>query len=323
MKAVNEPHGYTFQILVPFSSFPPLPSVSIDKLRIMVDVFSPARAGRKTGAYSTSSAARVYGNPATFNTVKLDEPVEYHLSPCKLPLSGINHRGELSMSGPSESGAYADPAWFVPSTNPAGGYESETFMAINDSNREGPDGLSPAIRLTHFFWKNTGPDEWVCGPALSYRKGSDIQNYPYTVLETGFDVKRIPEGDLLIKTGPRVYNWAGNSQCGACPWTEMKIFDLRSDRKMFGALSLEYQINGNDLASQDFSISPDWSRVVQFDLVPDGSFEHPSWTSTTYCLVTDTERYQTRVHRYAECGKKNNVEPPNPPLLKELRDQQQ
>lgn len=251
----------------------------------------------------------------------MDPPVNYRLTPRNLPLRGLDRREELSEDEPSH------PAWSVPEHESGSSYESEAFILINDidSSRYEPGGLSPGVRQTHYFWNSVGPEEWVCGPPLSYREHSEVASFPYGVSKEGFSTKRLPDGDLLIKTGPRVYNWESQAQCGACPYAELKIFDLRKDGKIFGALSLGDRMDGpcpGCLLSQDFTTSPDWSEITQYDEKADENSEPSPWSSTTYCLTVDTKQYETSVHVYKPCGHKDNVQPPNPPVLKELRDWQ-
>ncbi len=307
--------GYSFQIFVPFTALPPLSSLKISELYLLVDVFGPAPSGKKTGAYSSSSSARVYGEPKTFNRVRLDEPVSYRLTPCNLPLLGMDMEQELSEQRPTH------PAWFVPSSKSASSYEAETFALMNDivPSREGPGGPSPGIRLTHYFWNRVGPEEWVCGPPLSHQIHGESESFPYVVSRDGFEAKRLPDGDLLIKNGPRVYNWASNAQCGACPRTELAIYDLGKDRKIFEALRLDGIVDGTQFISQDFTLSPDWSRVTEYDQAADENDEAGFWSSTTYCLKMDEEKYETSAPIYKPCGQRKNVQPPNPPVLKQLR----
>src|SRR5271168_1337894 len=104
----GEPDGYFFQILIPFTALPPFSSLQLSDLYLMVDVFSAAPSGKKTGVYATSSPARVYGDPGTFNAVRIDPPVNYRLTPCNLPLQGLDRVEELSGNEPSHA------AWFVP-----------------------------------------------------------------------------------------------------------------------------------------------------------------------------------------------------------------
>ncbi len=315
--------GYSFQILVPFRALPPLSSMKLSDLYFLVDVFSPAASDEKTGAYATSSTTRVYGDPKTFNALRLDPPVNYHLTPCNLPLLGLDTREELGEKPPSH------PAWFVPSTNPATSYEAEAFVLMNDiaSNQPDPVELSPGIRLTHYFWNRVAPKEWVCGSPLIYLSHGHSEEFPYTVSKDGFGKKRLPGGDVLIKTGPREYTWGGQGYCGACPYTELAIFDLTKDGKIFRALALGARIDGGCpgcLTSQDFTLSPDWSQVIEYDQKYDQEADENGdpgpWSSTSYCLAVDTEEYETSFHFYKQCGQKENVQPPNPPVLKELRN---
>lgn len=308
--------GYSFEIFVPFTALPPLSSLKLSELYLLVDVFGPPPSGRKTGAYSTSSAARVYGETKTFNRVRLDEPVIYRLTPCNLPLLGMDMTQELSEQPPSHA------AWFVPSSKSASSYEAETFALINDivPSRNEPGGPSPGIRLTHYFWNRVGPQEWICGPPLSHQDHGQSESFSFVVSKEGFGTKRLPEGELLIKNGPRVYNWGSNSQCGACPRTELAIYDLGKNGKIFEALRLDATIDGTQILSQDFGLSADWARVTRFDQGMNDDDKTDFWSSTTYCLALDTEKYETSAHIYKPCGHRKNVQPPNPPVLKELRE---
>jgi len=64
-------------------------------------------------------------------------------------------------------------------------------------------------------------------------------------------------------------------------------------------------------ASQDFTVSPDWSQVIEFHRPESDEPGKPkSWSSTTWCLGAS---------EYEECGHQDNAQPPEPPVLKELR----
>jgi hypothetical protein len=67
-------NGYRFQILIPYVAFPPLPSLELRDLRLLVDVFSAAKPGKKMGSFSSSSPSRLWGNPGTFNGLRLNPP---------------------------------------------------------------------------------------------------------------------------------------------------------------------------------------------------------------------------------------------------------
>jgi len=306
-----EQSGYSFEILVPLEAFPPLSTLRPSELRLLVDVFKAAPPEKKMGVYSTSSPARAYGRPETFNSLRLDPPLYFRLSPCDLPLLGTDKREEYH------------PAWFLPSSRPDQNV-SDTFIVRNDpaGYRYEPAGLSPTVRPTHYFWKEVGQDEWVCGPHLTYRKRGHSESFAYTVSEDGFDTKRLADGAVLIKTGPRVwYSEFGSGQCGACPWADLRIFELDKDMKPWGLLNLGDIIGGPPgLFSQDFTVSTDWSQITEYDLKGNEENLPGSWSSTTWCLTTNSRKDEPHAHAYEKCGQKENVQPPDPPVLKELRD---
>jgi hypothetical protein len=294
--------GYTFEIMIPFTSFPPLSSTDLSDLRLMLDVFNPSPPGKKVGAYSTSSPSRAYGKPETFDRLRLDPPQQFHLTPCSLPLAAKDK--------------YGDPraAWFIPKSNQAIDFEHDAFLIVNDGSgyQYEPDALSPVARPVHFFWHGIAENEWVCGPHLSYRKGDKLQTFDVDVDEHGFDVRHLPGGDLLIKVGPRVYDSEfGSGQCGACPRTELRILRLGADAKAQEMLHLGGIVDNGSGASQDFSLSRDWSLIVQYDEgAMDDQGKSAPWSATTWCRGEAA---------YAQCNHEDDVQPPNPPVLKELR----
>ena len=294
--------GYTFEILIPYVAFPPLSTLDLRDLRLMVDVFNPPPPGKKVGSYSTSSASRIYAKPETFNAVRLDPPQQFHLTPCNLPLEGPDKYGDTR------------PAWFVPKADQSFDFESNAFTIVNDGSgyQYEPEALSPVAHPLHYFWHTIAESEWICGPHLRYRKGDKTQTFDATVDEDGFDAHRLPGGDLLIKVGPLVYGSTfGSGQCGACPRTQLSILRLGSDMKLREVLSLGGLIDNGGGASQDFTVSPDWSQVVQYDEDNMDDKGNPGpWSSTTWCLKDSG---------YEQCGHKDKVEPPDPPVLKELR----
>lgn len=292
--------GYTFEIMIPFEDFPPLSATELGDLRLLVDVFNAPDPGKKIGVYSSSSPTRVYAKPETFNLLRFDPTHHFHLSPC-----------DYSLSGKDEYGGTHN-AWFVPNIEPGGAFESNALDIANDgSGYDGPESLSPIAFPMHYFWHAIAPNEWVCGPHLSYRKGDQMQKFDVHVDEPGFDAHRLPNGDLLIKVGPRSYGVNSSAQCGACPRTEVRILRLTPDMKVREVLALGGVIDTDEQASQDFTISSDWGQVVEYDRPASADPDKTKpWSSTTWCLGESA---------YAQCGHKDDVQPPNPPILKDLR----
>jgi hypothetical protein len=295
--------GYTFEILIPYTAFPPLSTTNLSDLRLLVDVFNPPPAGNGVVAYSTSSLARIYAKPDTFNALRLDPPQQFQLTPCDMPLAAKDKYGDTHA------------AWFIPKADPGMGVDSDAFILVNDGSgyQYEPDALSPVARPVHFFWHGIGGSEWVCGPYLSYRNSEQSLSFDLSVDEDGFDARRLPGGDLLIKVGPRVYGSEfGSGTCGACPRTELRILRLGADQRPLQMLRLGGIIDNGAGASQDFALARDWSRIVQYDQPGlDDQGKPGPWSSTAWCRGEST---------YGQCDHQDNVEPPDPPALKELRN---
>ena len=299
----NDQAGYTFEILIPFRAFPPVSSTELRDLRLLVDVFNPPAAGKKVGAFSTSSSARIWALPETFNRLALDPPQPFHLTPCDLPLAGKDKYADMH------------PAWFIPRIAPDSEFESDAFIVVNDGAgyQYEPEALSPVARPIHYFWHPVGGSEYVCGPYLTYRRGDTKLTFDIGIDEDGLDAHRLPGGDLLIKVGPRVYGSEfGSGQCGACPRTDLRIYRIGADLKPQQMLALGTVVDTGTGSSQDFSLSRDWSRIVEYDEASmDNEGKPGPWNSTTWCRGESA---------YRECDHQDTVQPPDPPVLKELRN---
>ena len=312
----REPSGYSFAVFIPFDAFPPLPTLDTSELYVLVDVFSAAPPGKKMGAYSTSSPARVWGKPSTFNILRLDPPFSLPLTFCKLPL------------GETPKARTEHLTWVLPKFEGfSGGINilSDTFDLRNTfaCGAWDPFGSSPWVYRTHHFWMGTRKEigVWVCGPNLTIAKVGNSETFPFGKSETfpdvvgeeGLDYKQMPDGRLLIKFGPKIWEGTGCFQGGGAPSTDLRIFDLGWDMELHPALKLGDTIDGMNLLSQDFTVSPDWSQVTQYDLV--GNQAARAWASITWCLKPNRQNE----YIYVKCSESENVQPPNPPVLKELR----
>ena len=301
--------GYDFYLEIPWEAFPPAGKLEVGDLWLMVDVFGAAFPGKKTGPYSTTSATREWGVPASFNHVRLDAARGFALSPCDDPLV--------------EQNIYEDqlPAWFFPVktdgnpawvgkdfivTNPAGGYDYA------------PTGVSPEAEAHQHFWKPIHGGGWVCGPRLAVKHAGLTKQWPFEVDEKTLDVRVLPDGWLLVRSGP----WAstisafGSGQCGACTVANLDFYAIQPIGYAGPALELSPApgAGGEQPYAVDFDIAPDWSKVTEFDETTDPNDEKtkPTWNSTTYCLTS---------HTYTKCAEAKDVKPPNPPNYPEFAQQ--
>jgi hypothetical protein len=315
-----EPSGYSFQVFIDFPEFPPLPQLQTKELYLLVDVFSAAPAGKKTGVYATSSPARVWGKTSTFNALRLDPPFSFSMTACELPL------GETAKE--KEAGR----TWFFPIIERNGSWSGSVYKTLPDvttsfviennpgCHRWDPQGLSPWVRTTQHFSMGIGNGTWVCGPNLTIAKEGKSESFPYVIRDAeSLDRKEMPDGHVLINVGPQsVENCCSGMPCSTI--TDLKNFDLGKDMKLRPALSLGSTVDGFQLVSQDFKISPDWSQVTEYDDHKGGvSTESDTWSSTTWCLKVKNQKDQTGGYIYEKCGEKENVQPPNPPVPKALR----
>ncbi|HEX7285238.1 MAG TPA: hypothetical protein VF532_03610 [Candidatus Angelobacter sp.] len=293
--------GYDFETLVPWKLFPPAGDSLLQDMYLVVEDFGPAPPGKKSGPYSTTAPGRGYADFAGFSRIQFSEARRYEISPCRYPSPGLDF-------------------WDVP----ARGYffPSREAMVVEgfalDNHRGGyayePSGLSPEARPSNFFWKESAPGEYVCGPALRYFKagqGTDLKidsqgkEHQVSVDKDGFDVRRLPGGPLLVRNGPHT-SWSrfGSGQCGACPRAELVIYRFDDDLKFSQVLNI-YTVVGNEIEDMDIQISPDWARVGIYRHMRDAETE--VWEDEFYCLNNGT---------YQKCGNGSHVPPPEPRALR-------
>ena len=296
------PKGYTFEVLIPYSSFPPLPSLEVSDLRLLVSVVSTAAPHSKSAAVSSSSPSRVEPDADSFNHLVLDPPRVFHMTPCNMPLSGRDLYGT------------SRDAWFIPRSAQPNAFQSDAFLIVNEAGGYwyDPTGLSPIVHPVHDFWAAAGPNEWVCGPQLTHTKNGHSTTFDEWIESDGLATRALPNGDLLVKSGPLVdvVSQFGAGECGNCSYTSLQIFRITPEEQIDRVLNLGDKLMGVPPlpVAEDFTIAPDWSQVTDFQESVDDNGNPGPWSSTTYCLQDS---------RYAECGKQDNVTPPQSPLLRE------
>ena len=303
-QTVRDQPGYSFQITIPYSAFPPVPSLDVRDLWLMVDVFGAAPEGKRMGAFSTTAPHRKWGDPSTFNHVRIEHPLQLSLSPCAYPLAQQNlyDKDQPSFVYPVPEGTKEGERVLIDKAvvvlNPAQGYLYD------------PAGASPQAQVRRVFFKPTGNGGFVCGPKLAYVKGPISVKTANFISEEGFDTKLLADGWILVKSGPDAGTATrfGAGPCGACYVAELNIYAISPRGEVKPALQID-EVIGNRTNSADFDFSHDWSRATYYSQAEYAG----SWTAKTYCL---------KGHDYEACGSKENATPPDPPGVKVLRGSQ-
>jgi hypothetical protein len=295
--------GYQFQITVPWDALPPTDDQRLQDLDLLVEVFSGPGRDRKF-VYSSTAPSRAYGEPETFNHVRIEQPREYELTPCDYELTGLDIHRE------------PQKAYFLPTQSDM---LTSVFILQNYTRgyAYGPTGLSPGTRETKFFWKESG-DEVVCGPLLRYKKANTVsptliekvRDYDFEVVVSSdkFDFRHI-DGDLIVKQGPaEFYSEYGSGQCGACPRVGTTFWRVNADNTATKILDDVAVIDGED--DIDVQVSPDWKRVGIYHYLRQWSgneLTDPAWHSQMMCFEE---------HTYKKCGPESNTPPPEPRTLR-------
>jgi hypothetical protein len=116
------------------------------------------------------------------------------------------------------------------------------------------------------------------------------------------------DGRIMIKEGPEAIKPHGR-QIEACPSMKLEIWALDSNLNLITQLNLgAFLCGGGPMPSSgDFTVSPDWSQVTEY-LQTGADDDHLTWSSATYCLKGGF---------YTQCGRKEDVKPPEPPVIRE------
>lgn len=287
------PDGYTFEALVPWTAFPPVQSLSLDRMRILVDVLG-AHTGRPTDQpFSSTATTRRYGFAATYNDVRFVSPRQFRLTACAYPLILRNIYSEDF------------PGWFLPGRSTE---VREAFVVQNTVRGYlyEPGGLSPVIRTTRFFERRVAANEYVCGPQLAWREGKKLSTYPVPVEPVRFDARKQSDGSVIVKAGPVVtYSEFGSGMCGACPRVRFDLLRLVPNRPMEDLWRLYEVVDNGRLDDIDIHLAPDWRRFTIFRLPGLGEKEG-NWQSEDYCRAPKG---------YEVCGTRGSVGPPSPRVI--------
>jgi hypothetical protein len=256
-----------FEIFIPWEIFPPADRLNLERIRMLAVV----------GGYSTPEELAVVG---------VSPPITSRITTCAQPLAD-NAFYFLSPSlATDETFAFEEPQWEDDSdTNPADNPNSSEFVF--------------KAGTTEYFTQELGKGEFLCGPYLSYRKGSVFRQFPVYLEHSrdgsgqrvsSFPVRRLADGTWLIKYGPEMYT--DPSWRKAMATYSMRLFALSPSLSFREVLSLSegaYYIPGYGT-----EISDDWLTVTEFR-------EQMAWTSEEFCWTG---------HIFKSCGRNPNSPPP-------------
>lgn len=295
-------HSYTFQIEIPWDALPPIRSLDLKSMKVLVDVFSPGIGHLQYGPYSSISGNHSYGDTNAFKILKFSQPRQYSITSCGYDLSD-NH----DIPGPTFS-SYA-----VPYILPGNSLNIDKTLLV-DNTIEGyqfnPGSISPTIYEINHFEKNVQPGEIVCGPKLAYIKNSRVLKTDSIINQTSLGVKHISDDEILVKNGPYTsYSYYGSGYCGLCRLGNFSVNYLDFKKlTSVKAYSFESILDANNA---DFQVSPDWKKITEYD----GRFIESTdnlndtnsynWSSINHCFNEAT-------YVYDECGTNSNVAPPSP-----------
>jgi hypothetical protein len=274
--------GMEFEALVRWELFPPADRLHIDQLRLAVTL-EPinGRDDEPTDPFRADLPA-----------FSVWPPVTTRITPCGQPLLGRNLHGEDEAAFYSlNSRLQTDEAFFF--ENDEDPYESPLPK---------PGDVSPRSRAVKFFAEAVGPGEYLCGPFLSFRKGSIAKGFPFrleppqdqisTLPERPLNVRLLPDGSRLIQYGPDIAHgplWHRDYRVYS-----LAMYLMSPSLEVYEALSLGAWSDG--VAGYEIEVSNDGRTVKEFRQSESGT-----WSSETFCLTG---------HAYRSCAKDPKSKPP-------------
>jgi hypothetical protein len=299
---VGRPGGYGFEILVPWSALPPADQLALDRLNIMIDVFSPGRDG-KYGPFATTAPSRAWGQPRTFNTLALVPPRTYRLGACGLPLEADDTYEPVKL-----------PGFFLPGD----GVELDTFFTLENvaaGYQYRPENPSPGIVLNRVFSRSLTSNMTVCGPTLAVRRGNGTLIQHDMQVSANLRATKA-DGGWLLANGPNegMFNRFGTGVCGACPTIELSVMFIPDEAKpAVMAFAGSWLIEDPDLDSGGRNarvrVAEDQRTIEVWEAAPvrdakSGDLLDAAWTYSRHC-------YQPSRNEFQPCGREEGRPPPN------------
>jgi hypothetical protein len=295
--------GYSFEALLPWASLPPLSSLDLKALRLMVDVFSAHGGAPKDQPFSTSSPARRYGDPSTLNLVSLAAGRQFHITDCQYPLEDRNDGGKI-------------PAIFLPRR-----YDDilPVIRLFNEGSFIGWPTLgdSPTLSRADYSQKHFSGNATACGPQLAWRDQGGIRRFAIPIDIATLEARPQADGSWLLKSGPYT-SWDDSVRidpCSGCRVVNLSILLLTPHDEPKTLMDF-HEIAGNEFNLPDdrkvwdmeLHLSPDWGQVTIYR--EKGQDDQTHWESETLCR---------RGFEYQQCGKNLKSDPPSRHELKPIQ----
>ena len=296
----NQPNkAYSFEILIPWEVFPPISSLRMQSISLLVDISN--RAGSPDA-------------PIIFDLLSFENPKEYSLTSCGYDLEGFDILtyerigGQIGVSWkPLSENAHT---YFFPRSTSI----IQTVFSL-DNAATGyaykPTGYSPIVINSEYFEVSLGEDEIICGPEFVYVKGEKTITSNTTIEDSRIlTTRKLPNGDYLIRRGPvEEHSAYGSGQCGACPRISSEVYYLDVANETLAQAFRYYDVVGNQFNDIDIFVSDDWSEIEVYENQWNQDYTDTTWNLKVYC-------YEETQRKYTECAQEDSVQEPSPRNLR-------
>lgn len=276
--------GVSFEALIPWELFPPADRLSLDRLGLAVKVL-------ETGA-NVDETAR-----SPIPSIAVSPSITSRITTCGQPLVGRNLHGE------------DEPAFYFLT------HSREIESAFIFQNPEVPydtalpkqGEVSPIASYRDFFAQELDTGEFLCGPFMSYRKGTVSRHFPFrleppqdqvsSLMLRPFPVRRLADGSRLIQYGPdQSY---GPLWRRAYAVYSLVLYVLTPSLDAYEALHLGAW--SDSVPGYGIEVASDGRTVKEFRQNIEGT-----WTSYSFCLAG---------YAYRSCGTDPKSQPPRKRVL--------
>jgi hypothetical protein len=262
------PGGYRFEALIPPSAFPRSAEAPLRTLKVLVDLVDNDEGKGKLETFLSSAKGRKFGDPSTFHSVTLAQPLRFGAWP-ELLERILKANEHISSYQPAPDAQVID-VW----VNPAVGYqyqpeEPSPKVVSLDLSRQDPQGKLGEVELL-LVPGEVGfrgyAEEWM------------ISRRARTLLDarrSGTRELRVaPRGKELhiVLVHENTLSALGTGACGACPMMSFQLVKMDAQGRLVEVESLEGAYSqGEEL---EWEVKPDLSRLEVFMKPGEGTSRH-------------------------------------------------